>query len=248
MFSKSRRRRSGVLGLAVCLLFASALSFASALAFFELGVSDVSDRVDFFLLLVFLPSRWERKGRIEEAPPALPLAMDLAGALGLFSLLLLATLPLFFWLDFREFKQEVFRLAQLVHLQYFFLQGHRLVEHLAVVAQLQHLALVSAVVFDAVGGSFFRFGSEAVSSVLPLPLFFAAAAVDEMDAMEPFGAKSKRLELFFWIRLFFCFRASLSCTALRNFNWVLLVRACLVFGSGSSSCFSGFRDPCSRLF
>ena len=159
MFSKSRRRRSGVLGLAFCLLFASAFSLSSALAFLEPGAaSDGSDRNDFFLLLlVFLPSRCERKGRIEEAPPALPLAVDLAGALGLFSLLSLATLPLFFWLDYREFKHVVFRLPQPVHLQYFFLQGHQLVEHLAVVSQLQHLALVSAVVFVAVGGYFFRF-------------------------------------------------------------------------------------------
>ena len=131
--------------------------------------------------------------------------MDLAGALGLFSLLLLATLPLFFWLDFREFEQEVFRLAQLVHLQYFFLQGHRLVEHLAVVAQLQHLALVSAVVFDAVGGSFFRFGFDAVDFVLLLPLFFSTATADGMDAIEPFGANPNRGELFLELRLLFCF-------------------------------------------
>ena len=123
MFSKSRRRRSGVLGLV------GGFRFAFELAFFEFGACDGSDRVDFWfvLLSLFLPSRCERKGRIEEAPPALPLAVDLAGALGLFSLLLLAALPLFFWLDFREFKQEVFRLSQFVHLQYFFLQGHRYV-------------------------------------------------------------------------------------------------------------------------
>jgi len=88
---------------------------------------------------------------MEEAPPALPLAMDLAGASGLRFSLSLVALSLLFWLAFRVFLHDVWRLAQQVHLIYFFLHAHRPVLHWDVEVHLQHLSVaVSVAVFVGV--------------------------------------------------------------------------------------------------
>lgn len=105
------RRRSGVLGLAFLLQFSFVFAlFAVADGFFAVfllaGTGVVSECGDFFVSGFFffeLECRDVRKGRIEEAPPALPLAMDLAGASGLRFSLFAAVLPLLFSVGFREF-------------------------------------------------------------------------------------------------------------------------------------------------
>ena len=96
------------------------------------------------------------------------------------------------------------------HLQYFFLQGQRLEMHFDLVGQLQHLSMA---VFGC-GGSFFVFGIADgffFGSLLLWLFFTAAAGFKEIDTL-PFGANSKRLELFLGLRLLFVFsfKASVS--------------------------------------
>ena len=69
-------------------VFVLSFAFSFALAFSGPWASDGSNRVDFWFVLLFLPSRCERRGRIEEASPVV--GNDLEGQSSTAELLRLA--------------------------------------------------------------------------------------------------------------------------------------------------------------